>query len=167
MRKPLLALALSLVALTANAATQQEISDFLERLQKGDLDANVLLYPTADRRIAFAHINAWMPTRPLFPAETPYALSTEIDVDLEKVSYQVDGETFTVGDFLKREPLMGMAVVEGDTISSSTTQRTITLNLSGYLFLLPNRLPLPSLVPRLRMGLSAALMTRWRPICRA
>ena len=29
MRKPLLALALSLVALTANAATQQEISDFL------------------------------------------------------------------------------------------------------------------------------------------
>ncbi len=116
MRKPLLALALSLVALTANAATQQEVSDFLERLQKGDLDANVLLYPTADRRIAFAHINAWMPTRPLFPAETPYALSTEIDVDLERVSYQVDGETFTVGDFLKREPLMGMAVVEGDTI---------------------------------------------------
>ena len=116
MRKPLLALALSLVALTANAATQQEVSDFLERLQKGDLDANVLLYPTADRRIAFAHINAWMPTRPFFPAETPYSLSTEIDVDLEKVSYQVDGETFTVGDFLKREPLMGMAVVEGDTI---------------------------------------------------
>ena len=72
--------------------------------------------PPADRRVAFAHINAWMPTRPLFPSENPYALTTEIDGDLENVSYKVDGETFTVGDFMKREPLMGMAVVKGDTI---------------------------------------------------
>ena len=107
---------LSATALPASAATKQDVEGFLERLKSGDLDENVLLYPTADRRVAFAHINAWMPTRPLFPAETPYALTTEIDRDLERVSYQVGGETFTVGDFLKREPLMGIAVVKGDTI---------------------------------------------------
>ena len=107
---------LSAIALPASAATKQEVEGFLERLKSGDLDANVLLYPTADRRVAFAHINAWMPTRPLFPSENPYALTTEIDGDLKNVSYKVDGETFTVGDFMKREPLMGMAVVKGDTI---------------------------------------------------
>ncbi|MGB1335314.1 MAG: serine hydrolase, partial [Luminiphilus sp.] len=107
---------LSAIALPASAATKQEVEGFVDRLKSGDLDENVLLYATADRRVAFAHINAWMPTRPLFPSENPYALTTEIDRDLERVSYQVGGETFTVGDFLKREPLMGMAVVKGDTI---------------------------------------------------
>ena len=107
---------LSVIALPASAATKQEVEGFLDRLKSGDLDANVLLYPIADRRVAFAHINAWMPTRPLFPSENPYALATEIDRNLERLSYQVGGETFTVGDFLQREPLMGMAVVKGDTI---------------------------------------------------
>ena len=110
------AITLSTIALPASAATKQEVEKLLERLKSGDLDANVLLYPTADRRVAFAHTNAWMPTRPLFPSENPYALTTQIDSDLENMSYQVGGETFTVGDFLKREPLMGMAVVKGDTI---------------------------------------------------
>ena len=110
------AITLTAAALPASAATKQEVQGLLERLKSGDLDANVLLYPTADRRVAFAHTNAWMPTRPLFPSENPYALTTEMDGDLANVSYQVGGETFTVGDFLKREPLMGMAVVKGDTI---------------------------------------------------
>lgn len=109
-------LVLTIFTVSAQAATQKEVATFIERLKAGDLDANVLLYPTADRRVAFAHINAWMPTRPLFPSENPYALTTEIDGDLENVSYKVDGETFAVGDFMKREPLMGMAVVKGDTI---------------------------------------------------
>ena len=107
---------LGAVALPASAATKQEVEGLLQRLQSGDLDANVLLYHTADRRVAFAHTNAWMPTRPLFPSENPCALTTRIDSDLENVSYRVGGETFTVGDFIKQEPLMGMAVVEGDTI---------------------------------------------------
>lgn len=116
MIKILTALLLSAITLTTHAASQQEVKAFVDRLKTGDLDANVLLYPTADRRVAFAHIDAWMPTRPLFPSQTPYALATEINNDLEAVGYQVDGESFTVGDFLKREPLMGMAVLEGDTI---------------------------------------------------
>jgi len=116
-------LVLTVFTVSAQAATQKEVATFIERLRAGDLDANVLLYPTADRRVAFAHINAWMPTRPLFPSENPYALTTEIDGDLENVSYKVDGETFTVGDFMKREPLMGMAVVKGDTIKSRALRR--------------------------------------------
>ena len=72
----LCAITLCAVALPTNAATKQEVEGFVGRLKNGDLDENVLLYPTADRRIAFAHINAWMPTRPLFPSENPYALTT-------------------------------------------------------------------------------------------
>ena len=109
-------LVLMVFTMSAQAASQKEVAAFIERLRMGDLDANVLLYPTSDRRVAFAHINAWMPTRPLFAAESPYPLSTEIDRSLADVSYQVAGETFSVRDFLAREPLMGIAVVEGDTI---------------------------------------------------
>jgi CubicO group peptidase (beta-lactamase class C family) len=109
-------LVLMVFTMSAQAATQKEVAAFIERLKAGDLDANVLLYPTSDRRVAFAHINAWMPTRPLFAAQSPYPLSTEIDRSLADVSYQVAGETFSVRDFLAREPLMGIAVVEGDTI---------------------------------------------------
>jgi len=109
-------LVLTIFTVSAQAATQKEVAGFIERLKAGDLDANVLLYPTSDRRIAFAHVNAWLPTRPLFAAQTPYPLNTKIDQSLADVSYQVAGETFSVRDFLAREPLMGIAVVEGDTI---------------------------------------------------
>ncbi|MBT5066887.1 MAG: beta-lactamase family protein [Halieaceae bacterium] len=109
-------LVLTIFTVSAQAATQKEVAAFIERLKAGDLDANVLLYPTSDRRIAFAHVNAWLPTRPLFAAQTPYPLNTKIDQSLADVSYQVAGETFSVRDFLAREPLMGIAVVEGDTI---------------------------------------------------
>ena len=109
-------LVLTVFTVSAQAATQKEVAAFIERLSAGDLDANVLLYPTSDRRVAFAHVNAWLPTRPLFAAQTPYPLSTEIDRSLADVSYQVAGETFSVRDFLAREPLMGIAVVEGDSI---------------------------------------------------
>ena len=110
------ALTTSAFSLPAQAATQAQIEAFVDRLKSGDLDANVLLYPNTDRRVAFAHTNAWMPTRPLHPAATPYALETEIDDSLASVTYTVDGETFTVADLLSREPLMGMAVVDGNTI---------------------------------------------------
>lgn len=112
----LTALATTAFSLSAHAATQAQIDAFVDRLKSGDLDANVLLYPNADRRVAFAHTNAWMPTRPLYPSAAPYALETKIDDDLLSVTYTVDGETFTVADLLSREPLMGMAVVDGNTI---------------------------------------------------
>ena len=104
------------LSFSAQAATKAQIEAFVDRLKSGDLDANVLLYPNADRRVAFAHTNAWMPTRALYPSASPYALETKIDDNLSSVTYTVDGETFTVADLLSREPLMGMAVVDGNTI---------------------------------------------------
>ena len=110
------ALATITLSFSAQAATKAQIEAFVDRLKSGDLDANVLLYPNADRRVAFAHTNAWMPTRALYPSASPYALETKIDDNLSSVTYTVDGETFTVADLLSREPLMGMAVVDGNTI---------------------------------------------------
>ena len=110
------ALATITLSFSAQAATKAQIEAFVDRLKSGDLDANVLLYPNADRRVAFAHTNAWMPTRPLYPSASPYALETKIDDNLSSVTYTVDGETFTVADLLSREPLMGMAFVHGSSI---------------------------------------------------
>ena len=110
------ALATITLSFSAQAATKAQIEAFVDRLKSGDLDANVLLYPNADRRVAFAHTNAWMPTRALYPSASPYALETKIDDNLSSVTYTVDGETFTVADLLSREPLMGMAVVDGNSI---------------------------------------------------
>ena len=109
-------LVLTLFTASSQAATQSEVDAFVKRLASGELNDNVLLYPTAERRIAFAHTNAWMPTRSLHPSATPYTLETKIDNSLPSVTYTVDGETFTVDDLLSREPLMGIAVVDGNTI---------------------------------------------------
>ena len=106
----------SALSFSAQAATKAQIEAFVDRLKSGDLDANVLLYPNADRRVAFAHTNAWMPTRPLYPSTSPYARKTKIDDSLSSFTYTVDGESFTVADLLSRQPLMGMAVVDGNTI---------------------------------------------------
>ena len=107
---------LNALVISAQAATKAEVDSLLERLANGGLDANILLYSDADRRVAFAHTDAWMPTRPRVPSQTPYALTTERDDSLLELTYQVAGETFSINQFLQREPLMGMAVVEGDTI---------------------------------------------------
>ena len=64
-------LVLTIFTVSAQAATQKEVAGFIERLKAGDLDTNVLLYPTSDRRIAFAHVNAWLPTRPLLQHKRP------------------------------------------------------------------------------------------------
>ena len=134
------ALTTSTLSLPVQAATKAQIEAFVNRLKSGDLDANVLLYPNADRRVAFAHTNAWMPTRPLYPSASPYALETKIDDSLSSVTYTVDGETFTVADLLSREPLMGMAVVDGNTIKLEHYAADQVPSQSGSLFQLPSRL---------------------------
>ena len=73
---------LNALVISAQAATKAEVDSLLERLANGGLDANILLYSDADRRVAFAHTDAWMPTRPLVPSPPPYALPTERDDSL-------------------------------------------------------------------------------------
>ncbi|WP_262694638.1 serine hydrolase domain-containing protein [Kordiimonas aquimaris] len=97
------------------AASDEALNELLQRMQTEGF-TNVLFFNDADRRLAFAHIDKFAPTRKLPASENPYSLSTDIDASLNQVNYTVDGQTFSVNDLLAQEPLMGMAVVQGDTI---------------------------------------------------
>lgn len=104
-----------LVSSSAVAASDEALNELLQRMQEEGI-TNVLFLNDADRRIAFAHIDKAAPTRKLPASKNPYPLNTDIDASLNQLTYTVEGQTFSVNDLLAQEPLMGMAVVQGDTI---------------------------------------------------
>lgn len=108
-------LAICLFSPAALAASEEAINDLLQRMQ-AEGTTNILFLNDADRRTAFAHIDRFAPTRALPASANPYPLAAAADESLKELTYTVDGQTFTVADLLAQEPLMGMAVVKGDTI---------------------------------------------------
>ncbi len=104
-----------LISSTALAASDDAVDELVKRMADEGI-TNVLFLNDADRRIAFAHIDRAAATRALPASPKPYPLSTNIDESLKGLTYRVDGEEFAVSDLLAQEPLMGMAVVHGDTI---------------------------------------------------
>lgn len=105
-----------LFSVSAFADSNDALDDLLRRMQTGEASDNVLFLNDADRRIAFAHTDKAAPTRALPASENPYPLSTNVDEGLNQLTYLVEGQTYTVSDLLLQKPLMGMAVVKGDTI---------------------------------------------------
>ncbi len=100
------------VLLADDAPTRESIA---ERIQAGELDPSPLFLPDAERRVVFAETAYFAPTRPVKAGGNVYPL-TDAPQDLSGISYEVEGETYTVGDFLKQQPLMGLAVVQDDKI---------------------------------------------------
>lgn len=105
-----------LVSPSAFAASEEAINDLLNRMQD-EGTTNILFLNDADRRTAFAHIDRFAPTRRLTASPSPYPLATMIDSSLRDVQYTVEDQTFTVGDLLGQDSLMGMAIVKGDSIT--------------------------------------------------
>lgn len=99
----------------AIAAPEDAIKELQQRMQT-EGTTNVLFLSDADRRTAFAHIDRFAPTRKLPASAKPYPLGTDMDKSLKGLSYTIDEKTFTVGDLLAQQPLMGMVVVKGDNI---------------------------------------------------
>ena len=69
-----------------------------------------------ERRVALANTHLMAPVRTMAPSRNVYPLTTKLTPELANVEYTFEGETFTVGSFLERHELMGIVVVEGDTI---------------------------------------------------
>lgn len=111
-----IAMAVCLISPAASAASEEAIKDLQQRMQN-EGTTNILFLSDADRRTAFAHMDRFAPTRALPASAKPYPLATDRDESLKAVEYMVDGETYTVSDLLAQTPLMGMAVVKGDTIT--------------------------------------------------
>ncbi|MBO6505830.1 MAG: beta-lactamase family protein [Kordiimonadaceae bacterium] len=105
----------SLMSPAALAADEAAITELQQRMQS-EGTSNLLFLNDADRRVAFAHMDRFAPSRALPASGTPYPLATELDASLMGVTYSVDGQNFTVESLLGQEPLMGMAVLQGDTI---------------------------------------------------
>ena len=108
-------LLVGLVSSVAMAADKGAISELQQRMQS-EGTSNLLFLEDADRRIAFAHMDQFAPSRALPASANPYPLTTDLDPALMSVTYTVDGETFTVESLLGQQPLMGMAVLQGDSI---------------------------------------------------
>lgn len=97
--------------LPANAEESSlTVQGITERIASGELDESPLFLPTAERRVVFANPEYFLPVREITPGASPYPLPVT-PTDLGSVAYEVDGETFTLQDFLLQEPLMGFLVL--------------------------------------------------------
>ena len=86
------------------------VQGITERIQSGELDESPLFLPTAERRVVFANPEYFLPVREITPGGRPYPLPAT-PTDLSSVTYEVDGEVFTLQDFLSQQSLMGFLVI--------------------------------------------------------
>ena len=86
------------------------VQGITERIQSGELDESPLFLPTAERRVVFANPEYFLPVRKITPGGNPYPLPAS-PTDLGSVAYEVDGEAFTLQEFLTQQPLMGFLVL--------------------------------------------------------
>ena len=86
------------------------VQGIAERIQSGELADNPLFLPTPERRVVFANTEYFAPVRGVVPTDNAYPLP-EASRDLSTLSYEVDGQQFTLGQFLEEQPLMGLLVL--------------------------------------------------------
>ncbi|MEO0436056.1 MAG: serine hydrolase domain-containing protein [Pseudomonadota bacterium] len=75
---------------------------------------NILFWDKEQRRIGFKNLRHIYPSRTV-EAAAPYPLGAR-PLDLGQVQYTVDGESFTVGDFMAQDSSIGLLVVQGGDI---------------------------------------------------
>ena len=93
---------------------QEIMQDLAKRL--ADSNGGGLIMTEEERRVALANTHLMAPVRTLSPSKNVYPLATDLTPERADIEYTFEGETFTVGSFLERHELMGIVVVEGDTI---------------------------------------------------
>lgn len=71
---------------------------------------SILFWNTEQRRIGFKHIDQIFPTRQVTASEQPLEL-IPASMDLSGVSYQVDGGTFSLSDFVSMPAHIGLIVL--------------------------------------------------------
>ena len=111
--------ALLLLAACAQADTHAETSThadaelqtLMEVIGAGGEVTGPLFWSQEVRRIAFRRMKDVLPTRTVSAGDDPYPL-VHAPVDLTGVTYQVEDETFALGDLLGNESLVGLIVVK-------------------------------------------------------
>ena len=108
-----------LCASVAQADNQKNDAEILDALRAQYLEAgsteSILFWSDEQRRVGFREITNIAATREVHKGDTTYTLK-EQPVDLRGVSYELNGETRTVQDFIDRDNTIGLIVVHKDNI---------------------------------------------------
>ena len=102
----------------ADAPPSRSKQEILQSLAKrlNENGGGGIIMTEEERRVALANTHLMAPVRTMAPSNNVYPLITDLSPEIADIEYVFEGETFTVGSFLKRHELMGFLVVEGDTI---------------------------------------------------
>lgn len=108
--------ALGIMALAVPAhAAEPDLDALRARLSGSGQTTSLLFLTQAERRVAFAHIDHVLTTRPVPASATPRTL-VDAHLDLRGVTYQVDDTTYSVADFLEQPAAIGLIVAQGDQV---------------------------------------------------
>lgn len=91
------------------------VDEVLGRLAETGEQEGLLFWSQEDRRVGFAHIAELFPTRRIGKSDSPSPLR-EAPVELGDVRYEVDGQSYSLADYLADPGHVGMIVVRGDDV---------------------------------------------------
>lgn len=100
------------VQASAERLTKEQVA---ELIQSGEAQASPLFQTQAQRRVVFANVEYFSPTNRLPASSKPYPLQAAPQ-DFSAVTYDIDGERYSLANLLASESLMGMAVVQDSRI---------------------------------------------------
>ena len=76
---------------------------------------NILFLPQAVRQEAFASVRLLSPTRTISASAEPLAFNSR-PADWSKLEYEVEGESFSLEDYLARKASRGLMVTQGSDV---------------------------------------------------
>lgn len=99
-------------SLAAHNATPTLTKEMIaEHIKTGEMEASPLFQTQAQRRIVFANTSYFAPVNQIERSTEPLTLSNNFR-DFSALTYEVDGERFSLESFLSSDALMGMAVLQ-------------------------------------------------------
>ena len=99
-------------ALTADQASPALTKEVIaEQIKSGKAEASPLFQTQAQRRIVFANTGYFAPVNRIERSTNPLMLTNNFR-DFSALSYEVNGERFSLENFLSSDALMGMAVLQ-------------------------------------------------------
>lgn len=91
------------------------LEDLGARMASGEAPQSPLFLSQEDRRLAFAHTDKFMPTRTVKAGGATYPL-TSAPADFSALHYEVNGQSYSLADFLAMPSAIGFMVVKDDQV---------------------------------------------------
>lgn len=99
--------------LTAEEASM--LARLSDRAARNPEVTGLLFYAQDERRVAFEHIDALSATRLIEAGDNPYPLQDTLQ-DFSDLTYQLDGATYSLADFLAMPSAIGLLAVKNDQV---------------------------------------------------